>query len=262
MCKQVFPFIAAVAMLSFFACQPNTPPAPPAAPLTVTMTEVKKENCVHDTICATLHLSYPVLNGGPNAAVTAAINDSIQDFLFLVAEANPDLPLAQSIDSAALAMFEMLKEDVSMRGGEYEMSFTNELTSKVLWQTNRFLSLEMNTFAFSGGAHGMYGTLLETFDLTTGKTPALTDIIRDTSALRPLLENAFLKSKQADAPDATLRDLLLVEQLTMPVMYCVLPEGVRFVYNPYEVAAYAVGQTDILLTWEQLGKLADKSKWQ
>jgi len=46
------------------------------------------------------------------------------------------------------------------------------------------------------------------------------------------------------------------------VMFCVLPEGVRFIYNPYEVAAYAFGQTDILLTWAQLGTLADKSKWQ
>jgi hypothetical protein len=48
----------------------------------------------------------------------------------------------------------------------------------------------------------------------------------------------------------------------MPMMYCLVSEGVRFIYNPYEVAPYAVGQTDILLTWEQLGKLADKSKWQ
>jgi hypothetical protein len=47
----------------------------------------------------------------------------------------------------------------------------------------------------------------------------------------------------------------------MPMQWCVVPEGVRFIYNPYEIAAYALGQTDITLTWAQLGSLADQKKW-
>ena len=254
-------FIAALALLHA-ACQPNNPPAPAAAPLTVTMAKWNKENCLRDSICATLSLSYPVLTGGTTA--TAAINDSIEAFVYLVAEPDPNLPLPQAFDSAALKMFVMLREDEAMRGSEYTMSFTNELTSKVLWQNSRYLSLEMNTYSFRGGAHGMYGTLLETFDLATGKPLDLTAIIKDTMALRPLLEKAFVDAKKTDVPDATLRDLLLpeIKQLPMPAMYCLIPEGVRFVYNPYEVAAYAVGQTDILLTWQQLGALAEQAKWQ
>ena len=254
-------WVAAVA-LPFFACQPATPPAPATPPLTVAITTLRKENCLRDSVCATLDLSYPVLTGG--TATTAAINDSIEAFVYLITEANPNLPLPQAFDSAALKMFVMLREDEAMRGSEYTMSFTNELTSKVLWQNSRYLSLEMNTYSFSGGAHGMYGTLLETFDLATGKPLDLTAIIKDTMALRPLLEKAFVDAKKADLPEANLSDLLLSEfkQLPMPAMYCLVPEGVRFVYNPYEVAAYAVGQTDILLTWQQLGALAEQTKWQ
>ncbi len=253
-------FATILGAATFFACQPSAPAPTAASPLTITMAAVKKEKCVRDSVCATLDLSYPVLTGG--TATTAAINDSIEAFVYLVAEADANLPLAQALDSAAWHMFAMLKEGQDVGGAEYSLSYTNELKSKVVWQTNRYLSLEMNTYAFAGGAHGIYGTLLETFDLNTGKPLELTDIIRDTTALRLLLEKAFVDAKKADAPAATLKDLLLVDQLTMPAMYCLVPAGVRFVYNPYEVAPYAVGQTDILLTWQQLGALTDPAKWQ
>lgn len=48
----------------------------------------------------------------------------------------------------------------------------------------------------------------------------------------------------------------------MPLNFAVTTEGVEFYYNPYEVAAYVFGPTDILFTWEQLGRLADKARWQ
>lgn len=264
MFKNTILFATILGATTFFACQPSAPGPAAASPLTVTIATVKKEKCLRDSVCATLDLSYPVLSGG-NAAITNAVNDSIMAFVYLAADADPAWPMAQVFDSAAQKMYGMLEEDAAMRGADaIPMSFTNELKSKVLWQTNKYLSLEMDTWSFSGGAHGMYGTLLETFDLATGKILDLTAIIKDTTALRPLLEKAFVEAKKEDAPDLTLQDLLFPEfkQLPMPVIYCIVAEGVRFMYNPYEVAPYAVGQTDILLTWTQLGGLADKGKWQ
>ncbi len=258
-----FPVLLTAA--TFFACQPSAPAPSATSPLTVTMAKVKKEKCVRDSVCATLDLSYPVLTGGANAAITKSINDSIQAFVYLAAEADPAWPMPQAFDSAGMKLFALLEEDIAIRGSDaLPMSFTNELKSKVVWQTNHYLSLEMNTWSFSGGAHGMYGTLLETFDLATGKPLDLHSIIKDTTALRPLLEKAFVEAKRENVPDITLQEMLMPEfkQLPMPVMYCLMPEGVRFMYNPYEVASYAVGQTDILLTWQQLGALAEQGKWQ
>jgi hypothetical protein len=41
----------------------------------------------------------------------------------------------------------------------------------------------------------------------------------------------------------------------------IVREGIRFLYNPYDVASWAVGRTDVLLTWEQLGALAERTRW-
>jgi hypothetical protein len=49
--------------------------------------------------------------------------------------------------------------------------------------------------------------------------------------------------------------------LALPSNVCIIKEGVRFVYNPYEIMAYAYGMSDVVITWEELGKLADRAKW-
>jgi hypothetical protein len=74
---------------------------------------------------------------------------------------------------------------------------------------------------------------------------------------------AFIEEKKEPGESPKLADLVFPEfkQLPMPMQWCVVPEGVRFIYNPYEIAAYALGQTDITLTWAQLGSLADQKKW-
>ncbi|MCY7330849.1 MAG: DUF4163 domain-containing protein, partial [Saprospiraceae bacterium] len=145
MLKTNFLFATVLCAGAFLACQQtSTPPVPPAASVTVTMTNVKKEKCIRDSVCATLDLSYPVLTGGANAATTKSINDSIMAFVYLAAEADPAWPMAQVFDSAAQKMYMILEEDAAMRGTDgIPMSFSNELKSKVVWQTNKYLSLEM-----------------------------------------------------------------------------------------------------------------------
>ena len=57
-----------------FSCKNDTKQP---TPLVVTMTEAASKKCVHDTICAEIKLSYPVLTGGLNPVATQAINDSL-----------------------------------------------------------------------------------------------------------------------------------------------------------------------------------------
>jgi hypothetical protein len=49
--------------------------------------------------------------------------------------------------------------------------------------------------------------------------------------------------------------------LPVPVHFGIVADGVQFLYNPYDVASWAVGRTDVLLTWEQLSGTADRTRW-
>ena len=243
------------------ACGQNTPAPAPVAPLSVKMESFQYKKCVRDSLCATLDFTYPVLSGGKNAAAVQTINDSLTAFVKMMAWTEPKSDLKTTLDSAGFDMYKMLLE--SEIAPEYAMPYTNELRSKVILQNTKYLSVQMDNYSFMGGAHGNYGTGLNTFDLNTGKYLSLTEIIADTNAIRPMLEKAFIEEKKEPGESPKLADLVFPEfkQLPMPMQWCVVPEGVRFIYNPYEIAAYALGQTDITLTWAQLGSLADQKKW-
>lgn len=233
--------------------------APAATPMTVTMQEYVSKKCLHDSICAQINLRYPVFSGSDAAK---RLNDSVEVALYFAANANRNLPLKTALDSAAAQMYATMKSDEEA-GAAIGMSYTAELTSEVLLQTGKLVSLQMDGYTFSGGVHGYYYTVLNTFDIKTAESVHLTDLVSDTAALRPLLERAFVDAHREEIENVKLEDLLLnpEQPLALPLNYCIVPSGIRFMYNPYEVTPYAVGQTDIVLSWELLGALADRKKW-
>jgi Protein of unknown function (DUF3298) len=99
-----------------------------------------------------------------------------------------------------------------------------------------------------------------TYDLATGKRVGITEFVTDTTAVVKMLEQAFRKDKQVGEKE-NIADHLLIPQMMLPINAGLVQEGIRFYYNPYEIAAYALGPTDVILTWEQLGALADRKKW-
>lgn len=233
-----------------------------AKPVKVKTESYTAKKCVRENACIEMAFEWPVLSGG-NAQAVKAINDSLRAVVYFAAEADPMLPLPLALDSAAAASFAMLQEQLASVEG-FETGYFNELGSKIWLNNGRYFSVSMGNFSYAGGAHPNTYTFLSTFDLKTGKTLPLTAIIRDTAALRPLLEKAFVAEKMEDGePAPKLTELLFDEfkQLPMPANYALMPEGVSFFYNSYEVAPYAVGPTNIDLTWAQLGKLANRKKW-
>lgn len=253
--------IGAAVLFSLCSDGPATTAVAPK-PLQVVMEDFQAIKCVRDSVCAEINLSYPVLSGGSDSTVISRLNDSIQMAVYLAANADPERALKPALDAAAADLFDLLSGDIAANPG-MGMSYVYELKSKVLMQTNRFLSLQMDGYSYTGGAHGNYYTVVNTFDLSTAESIHLTALIADTMALRALLETAFVAAHKDDLPNGTLQDMLLDPEapLALPVNYCVVPAGIRFVYNPYEVAAYAVGITDFTITWDQLGALAKKEDW-
>lgn len=252
------------ALTFFLGCEENKP-KPTTSPLvSVNMVEKKSRKCVNDSVCAEISLRYPILTGGENSAAVNTINDSLQKMALAGILGNPKLTIEQAFDSVQISLFALLQEQLKQMP-DWGAGFFKAVETKTLLNSPKFVSFEMNANGFEGGAHPYYFAVLAIYDLNTGKSVELTDVVRDTSALRPMLERGFVDAKkQSPADDTlTLSDLLFPDIGRLPVStnICIVPEGIRFFYNPYEIASWAVGPTDITLTWEQLGTLADRKKW-
>ncbi len=257
--KNAFPaLLCCVCIAVLFACQNQTTPAKTAA-LTATVQKFDKKYCVSDSICAEMAFTYPVLEGG-DPAIAKILNDSIQRTVagYAAWDTVFAMPPAAALEAGAEHMQRLFKE-YSVEGGG-SMSWSNELEVSIPYQSTKVLTTDYGGYVFLGGAHGSPLTDVRSYDLRTGRSIPLTAIVADTAALRPLLEAGFRKAKEFP-PNEDLSQHLFSAPLAMPQSFGIVKEGLRVVYSVYEVSAYALGPTDMLLTWEDLGKLADKGKW-
>lgn len=98
-------------------------------------------------------------------------------------------------------------------------------------------------------------TNIENFDPATGQKIMSGQVIKDQKALLPLIEKKYLALKGEGFSGDYLTESGKIE---FPANWGYTDAGILFHYNAYEIAAYAVGDADILLTWEEMGAAASK----
>lgn len=261
--KLLFPaFLTGLSLFILFCKNKEAVPAK-SNPFKAESSQYSKRQCLDESkgLCAEFKIAYPIFSGGDSATVVA-LNKSVQEYVLTAVGGNTQLPFVQALDSAGWSFIQLFTEDQKERPG-VEMGYTTEIRDSVPLLNAKVATIQMDGYSFTGGAHPNPFGLLTSFDLTKGAKPIeLTDLVRDTNALRPILEKAYKIGKGLKETDP-LTEVVYPEitQMPMPANVGVVAEGVRFYFNAYEIAPYAVGPADVLLTWDQLGALADRKLW-
>ncbi|MFN0216025.1 MAG: PdaC/SigV domain-containing protein [Saprospiraceae bacterium] len=232
--------------------------------MTASSSQYSKRHCVDDDaqdLCAVFNISYPVFSGG-DTAIVGALNKSVQNYLLSAVGGNGHSSFVQALDTAGQQFVQMYL-DALRENPDFTMGYSTEITDTVSFLNTKVATIQIDGYSFTGGAHpNPFGSLVS-YDLTKGAKPLeINDLVRDTNAVRPILEKQYKISKGLKETDP-LDELVYPEmkQMPMPANVGVAKEGLRFFYATYEIAPYAVGAADVLLTWEQLGALSDKTKW-
>lgn len=121
--------------------------------------------------------------------------------------------------------------------------WTTETNVEILERESDYVELSIANWDYSGGAHGNSWSIQHIIDMKTGRELLLKDFIIDVAQLTQIAEKIF-RADQELAPDADLSDagfwfedgvFALNENFTFN------PESLDFMYNSYEIAAYAAG---------------------
>lgn len=267
--------VLAVAACTAPAERPATPagevvvvPPPPVIARVVGVDSVTARRCVTDSSCAEATVVLPRLAVAPDAtgadsAALAPVLAALGDTLRTLAGVPAGRALSAHVDAVVARLHRDLRAQRRL-SPDWEGGYLHAVTARVAWASARVLTVEVEATAFTGGAHGQYEATLRSYDLRTGAAIPVTAMVADTAALVPLLEAGFVRAKAEDpAAPPPLRELLFaeVQRLPVPGNAGIVAEGVRFLYNPYDVAPWAVGRTDVVLTWAQLGARADRKRW-
>jgi len=244
----------------------DPPPPPPPAVVAFRDTTLTARPCLKADVCATVSLTVPLLRlvpaaaGADSVAVAAALA-RLQDTVWALAGVPTGRAPQAHVDRQGARRLRELRDRLRL-SPDWDTGYLDEVTVRVVWASARVLTVEAVATGYTGGAHGQYEAVLRSYDVRTGAVIPVTAVVADTAALVPLLEAGFARAK-ADSGGAPppLAELLYPEVKRLPLAFNrgLVPEGVRFLYNPYEVASWAVGRTDVVLTWAQLG--VDPRRW-
>ena len=207
-------------------------------------------------VCQTV-LGDAFLDMRPRQAIEAYAamkhNEYIQNNLPLLQEwaiDHEDEPLGETLFNEELIIS---AAPIGNLTGNSQLSTLNpQLSAPSLW------SYAMDVYEYTGGAHGNRYLLIQNYDLQTGDAVSEQDFFIDDyyEPLKTLLLEALIA--QTDEAE-TMKDLRRLGYSVADVVpnenFYVTPEGITYVYNPYEIAPYAMGCIQISLPWDSLRHL-------
>lgn len=99
------------------------------------------------------------------------------------------------------------------------------------------------SYSYMGGAHGVFTTDYNNYDVKTGKIIQLNDILN--------IDDDFIDFYNEQIK-ATYKDGLLSDNIPMSDKFYILPTDITFSYAPYELLGFAAGEPHIFFSFREL----------
>ncbi len=204
--------------------------------------ERRPEGCDGDG-CPVFEVSLQVYEGQP--ALNQAVRDRLTSQLVVGGEdpATPD-----SLEDAARQFLATAASTAGEDGPGWELSGSSKQIGR--WQN--LVTVAINSYEFTGGAHGMPITQWLNWDLAANRPVSLGNLIETGQ------EDAFWRAARRahegwlseDAPDDdTFQEDWPFQQTDS---FRLTGKGVVLHYDVYSIAPYSMGQPEFTLPWDQL----------
>lgn len=213
--------------------------------------------------CAVVDLAWPEIKDGSEPLKKAVAGWALN---FLCGMLSPEIDSTTgrpaSVAAAVDSFFQMHRDFVREAPESPMANFDAESTDTVLLNDGKRLTLQIDGYVYAGGAHGSPMTAVATFDNATGKKLMWADLVTDSTALKALAEKKFREVRadifKPDVEGNSGFDFDETFPFVLPVSYGLTDKGIYFYYQHYEVTPYALGTTDFVIPFEELGALWKK----
>lgn len=130
-------------------------------------------------------------------------------------------------------------------------SWSDEIEGSFLDDWNKNKCYAVTYSSFRGGAHGMYTITYLVFHPGTGALVTEGDLFREgyQEPVGKLMQDSLRASL---AEDADALESIWFDQVLPNGNFCPDRSGITWVFQPYDVAPYALGAISVEVTWEQL----------
>lgn len=211
----------------------------------------RADNCGDkpDSGCTVLKIVYPDFHNQPD------LNDTVKRRLsniFMV-----DGKINTGFDPLVTHFMNSYKEDLKTTNRP-TMFYTLDNKAIILRQDSALTTLQIDAYAYLGGAHGSSFTGFINWQTKTHKNLELKDILVDgyEPQLNAIAEKIFRKQENLSDTSSLKNDYFFKDsKFGLNQNFLISPVGLRFVYNQYEIKPYAAGKTDLIVPYTQIKKL-------
>ncbi len=197
-------------------------------------------------------------NGG-NAETDKEVNETLQHHLFDM----QGLTMQQAADSFATqyvrdykgtltALYERDRNDASKKAWyEYHYTIDTRTQSGREGVVNYFIDIDYH----EGGAHGIRQLLVLNFDEQSGHQLTLSDVFVPgyETRLKELLQEKLMEIADVTTQDELkAKDYLYSMDMFPSENFILNDDEITFIYNPYEIAPYEKGMTEISVTYSEV----------
>ncbi|MFK7807642.1 MAG: RsiV family protein [Saprospiraceae bacterium] len=256
--KNIIPFIILLAITALFACknEPQTATTSASAARAAIAEPFFKLDTLKKTIgdcgrkedCLEVIAKYPIFEGGDTQA-RFKINANIAREMMESLEIG-DTSGLETIGQAVLLWSDAFKEYLSEDIGD-KVTLTYFCDGKGTIHENHAVT-ELPVTTYTGGAHPNHYTTLANYNLKTGDEILLEDIITDEKKFKIIVEKAFYGYMNQKEESFQKEDFFWDKPFYLPANFALTEKGIKFIYNPYEIAAYVFGSMEFIVPYADL----------
>lgn len=137
---------------------------------------------------------------------------------------------------------------------EASVRWEAKMVGEVLYETGEILTIRLQSYNFTGGAHGYESTSFLNFDKKKGKLIANGDLVMDNLAFIAFAEKKF-RIQEKIPLEVNINDTGFMfgkEEFQLPENMGYTKEGLQLLYNVYEIASYTDGQITLVLPYKEV----------
>jgi hypothetical protein len=208
--------------------------------------KLKSKICVsEDSLCATANYTFPVFYG----------KDSIALNQFIINDLNDKLVEKDSIEIPTLSIKEIAQKFINTYekdNNNYWMPWTEEVKVKVLSHDENIYKTKTDIYNFTGGAHPNTWEFYNNYDLALNRKLNLEDVFKPKfdEKLLAVAEKTFRKNEKIDSQiklDDKAGYFFENGKFILTDNFLLTKDGIKFVYNNYEIKAYAYGRIELFI---------------
>lgn len=228
-------------LILFMSCQSESK-------LTFEPTQLLGENCKD---CPQIEINVP--NALDDSPVSQTINRSVREEIISILSFTEDETI-DNVDKALQSFTSSYKELKTKFPDEVPWEAT--IDGEVVYEDENIITLMLNSYSFTGGAHGYASTSFLNFDKRQGTELENWELFDDLDGFEDFAETKFRIQEKIPQDENINATGFMFEgdsfHLSENLGYT--KEGLQLIYNQYEVASYADGPIVLILPYNEINQ--------